>query len=72
MAKYQVILDRPNCIGCGACVAACPENWEMQSDGKTLQKKEVIDEKEYGSNKEAAEVCPVSVINFKKMGDKSD
>ncbi len=67
MAKYKVNLDRPNCIGCGACVAACPENWEMQSDGKTLQKKEIIDESELKCNKEAEEVCPVTVIKVEKV-----
>ena len=68
MVKYKVILDRPNCIGCGACVAACPENWEMQSDGKTSQKKELIEESEFSTNKEAEQVCPVDVISIKKIG----
>jgi len=26
--------DRPNCIGCGACVAVAPDFWEMDDDGK--------------------------------------
>ena len=67
MAKYKVELDRPGCIGCGACVAACPENWEMQTDGKTLQKKKIIDETELELNKEAEEVCPVNVIHLSKI-----
>jgi len=69
MAKYKVELDRDNCIGCGACVAACPSNWEMQSDGKTQNKKDTIDDPEYEGNKEAEEVCPVSVINISKISD---
>ena len=64
MARYKVDLDRPNCIGCGACVAACPSNWEMQSDGKTQNKKDTIEDSEYSNNKEAEEVCPVSVIKI--------
>ena len=67
MGKYKVDLDRPGCIGCGACVAACPSNWEMQSDGKTLQKKKVIDEEEFDCNKEAEETCPVNVIYIKEI-----
>ncbi len=64
MAKYKVTLNRIDCIGCGACVAACPSNWEMQSDGKTKQKKEIIGDSELQCNKEAKESCPVNVIDI--------
>ena len=69
MAKYKINLDRSKCIGCGACVAACPSNWEMQDDGKTRNKKEIISDSEYSGNKEAEEVCPVNAINLIKTKD---
>lgn len=69
MARYKVNLNRPDCIGCGACVAACPSNWEMQSDGKTQNKKDVIEDSEYAENREAEEVCPVNVIKISKISD---
>ena len=52
--------DREKCIGCGACVAVCPDNWEMEEDGKSSPKKTELEE--VGCNKEAAGACPVSII----------
>lgn len=77
MANFEIIHDRPNCIGCGACVAICEKFWEMDSDGKSniingkrLENgKELlqINEKEFECNKEAAESCPVNVIHLKNI-----
>ena len=33
MAK--IIQQRDKCIGCGTCVAVCPDFWQMGSDGKS-------------------------------------
>lgn len=66
MAKYKIFQNHKNCIGCGACVAVCGENWIMGPDGKAKPKKIDIDEKEYKCNKEAANACPVRVINIKE------
>jgi len=35
VSKYKIIHDRESCIGCGACASVCPNNWEMNSDGKS-------------------------------------
>ena len=53
--KYKV--NKKNCVGCGACVAICPEAMELKKDGKA----EVIDseklEKCGGEN-----ICPMAAI----------
>ena len=62
--KLKIVQDREKCIGCGACVAVCPDNWFMDDDSKASPKKTVI-EKE-GCNKQAAEACPVQIIKIVK------
>jgi len=64
MPKIEIKQDRDACIGCGACAAACPDNWEMKDDGKSAPKKTKLDE--VGCNEEAANVCPVQCIHVKK------
>jgi ferredoxin len=74
--KFVIEHDRPNCIGCGACVAVCPKRWEMNDDGKSDVKEGKdredgwqeleIDEEEFEDNKAAADSCPVNVIHLKK------
>jgi len=52
--------ERAKCIGCGACVSVCPENWEMADDGKSKCK----DLKSSAEcNKKAAASCPVKCIS---------
>ncbi|TAL52473.1 MAG: ferredoxin [Nanoarchaeota archaeon] len=82
MGKYKLEHDRPNCIGCGACAAVCPEFWEMVEDGKSDIKgaptrsdhwqEAEFDEKDFEGNKEAADACPVNVIHItnKETGEK--
>ncbi len=55
--------EHDKCIGCGACVAVCPDNWEMGDDGKANPKQTEV--KEDGCNKEAESVCPVGIIHVK-------
>ena len=74
MVKYKIEHDRPNCIGCAACVTVCEKFWEMNEDGKSDIKtgknrkdgwQELdIKEEDIESNKEAAECCPVNVIHL--------
>ena len=76
MTKYLLEHDRPNCIGCAACVAVHPKRWEMNEDGKsdiiTANTREdgwqelEIDEEDFEADKLAAESCPVNVIHLKK------
>lgn len=76
MAKYVLEHNRPECIGCAACAAVNPKRWEMNDDGKSdiiggKHRKDgweelEIDDKDFESDKEAAEACPVSAIHLKK------
>lgn len=51
----MVSVDKEKCIGCGACVATCPEGFEM-SDGKAKAKGKV------SCSDDAAKGCPVGAI----------
>jgi len=62
--KHTITQEREKCIGCGACVAACPDNWKMDSDRKASPKRMSIDEKELACNKEAESICPVGIIHI--------
>lgn len=68
MAK--IIQQRDKCIGCGTCVAVCPNFWEMEADGKsTLKDSKDIGEgrfelevQDIACNRDAAISCPVQII----------
>ena len=64
MAKFKIEIDREKCIGCGSCVAICPDNWELANDGKSKPKK--IELSEIGCNEKAAQSCPVQCIKIEK------
>jgi len=55
---YKVKIDKEKCIGCEACVALCPEVFEMK-DNKANAKKQITDKK---CAKEAADSCPTQAI----------
>lgn len=52
-------VNKKKCIGCGACVATCPEVFELDDDGKAQVK---LDKKLSCVN-EAIEDCPVGAIS---------
>ena len=59
----KIIVDQEKCIGCGACVAICPSQFELK-DGKAQVKKS--DVKKITCEEEAVESCPVVAISVKK------
>ncbi len=59
MAKVE--LDKDACIGCGACVAACPDNFEMNGDKAVVKNPNPED---VGPSKAAADGCPVNCIKI--------
>ena len=70
LPQYRVWHDRPNCISCGACAAANPENWEMNAeDGLADCIATTIGEADLAANEEAAIVCPVNIIHVAPTGE---
>ncbi len=57
---HKIIVNRDECIGCGACVATCPNSFEMK-DGKAHPIKSEIEEVTCEKNAEAG--CPVDAIS---------
>ena len=73
----KIIHDKNACIGCGACVAVCPDIWEMGSDGKSHLKNSkeeggtfVAEVPDKGCNMSAAKSCPVNCIHLEEEGKK--
>ena len=58
---HKIIVDQEKCIGCGACVAACPSSFEMK-EGKAFAKKAEVEE--LTCEKDAESVCPVNAISI--------
>ncbi|MCK4326879.1 MAG: ferredoxin [Candidatus Diapherotrites archaeon] len=55
----MVTVNKELCIGCGACVATCPDAFEMGDDGKSHAKDGAADADCVEAAKNA---CPVSAI----------
>ena len=86
MANPKAEHVRPECIGCGACVAIAPDFWQMDDNDnkadlknckKTRNGSEIVleelqlAEKDFQINKDAAEACPVNCIHvYDKDGKK--
>ena len=59
----KVVVNKDNCIGCGACEAICPEVFQLNDDGlSTVINDEITSELE-DNVKEAIEGCPTSAIS---------
>ena len=61
--------EHQKCIGCGSCVALCPEYWQMAEDGKAKPigaklngSNFELEIKKADYNQEAADTCPVNCI----------
>lgn len=60
----SVKVKQDECIGCGSCVAVCPEVFEIGDNGKS----QVKDPEGAGVDKikEAEQICPVDAIIVKE------
>ena len=56
----MVSINKLKCIGCGACVSACPDVFEMKGDKAYI--KSGADTKK-PCVKEAKDICPVDAIS---------
>jgi ferredoxin len=54
----KITVDQEVCIGCGGCVSACPECFELNEDGKS----QVIAQQCACDLGEVALDCPVQAI----------
>jgi ferredoxin len=62
----KVVVNRDNCIGCGACEGLYPELFQIDDEGfSTVISNENIDEKKLT---EAIEGCPTSAIKKEECG----
>jgi ferredoxin len=71
--SVKIIHDKNACIGCGACVAVCPDYWEMSDDGKSAlkgSKNNTLSLPDKKCNLEAAQSCPVNCIHIEENGKK--
>ena len=59
----QPKVDLNLCIGCGTCVALCPEVFQMGEDGKAHVIEGVDYEKNAECSKQGKESCPVQAIS---------
>ncbi len=76
MEKHTVLHFKKNCISCGACAAISPNYFEMDPEGLAElkgsttvddhQELEIDTEDAKAQCQEAADVCPVNIIQVKK------
>jgi len=55
----KVSVDENKCIGCGVCVAVCPDVFELGENGKSHVKEKETDKE---CAKEAMQSCPTEAI----------
>ena len=56
----MINVNKELCIGCGSCVALCPETFELDSEGKSV----VTSQDDIECAKQAVDVCPVQAITI--------
>lgn len=64
----NIEVDKNLCIGCGACVAICPQNFDFDEDGLST----VINDTVTKEAVEASEVCPVYAIKINTAIEKDE
>jgi ferredoxin len=68
----KIIQEHEKCIGCGACAALDPANWEMTGDKAIVTETEIKDgiytkeASDVTASKDAANACPVQCIKIEE------
>jgi ferredoxin len=62
MEKIKGVRVLPGCISCGTCEAVCPDVFFI--DGVSKVRDDAVIEENQDCIKEAAEMCPVGVIEI--------
>ena len=62
MKNIQKVVIEPGCVSCGACQAVCPEVFELK--GTAQVKQNALINKNEETIRQAAELCPVGVIQI--------
>ena len=60
----KVVVNRDNCIGCGACEAICPEVFQIDDEGLSTVVCDDNAKMDENTVKNAAEGCPTSAIEI--------
>ncbi|MGL5978747.1 MAG: ferredoxin [Erysipelotrichaceae bacterium] len=58
----KAYVEKSGCIGCGTCVAICPQAFQMNEDGLAEVFVDPIPDEVKASTIDAKNACPVSVI----------
>ncbi len=64
--KMKVKVNRDSCIGCGACAAICDEVFEIDDEGLSVVKKEVVSEEKKQEVQDASDSCPTGAIEVEE------
>ncbi len=59
-----VKVDRKWCIGCGACVAICPNIFDFDEEKKSYVKNQPENDSDIECVEQAKSACPVDVISI--------
>lgn len=62
----KAVINRDGCIACELCVETCPEVFRMGEDGPAEPYVDIIPKEAEDAAKEAAESCPVEVIEIQE------
>ncbi len=68
----KIILRDGACIGCGACIAVDPENFDFNDDGFAIIKNESATGEETNSLLNAVTSCPTNAIIIEDSANDDD
>ena len=58
----KVVVNRDNCIGCGACESICPEAFQIDDEGISTVVCKNFNEIDQDALNDAVEGCPTQAI----------